>query len=130
MEKKLLFFAVLILCFFGARGQNNCASPTSLTSTLHLPNWHNVQLNWVAPVDSTQQTIQWSTTYATRIGMNAAADFTGVARFDTADLGSHAGRALTAVSFVPGEAQTTVCNYTIRVWIGGSFVNNTFTPGN
>jgi len=112
--------------------QNNCNAPTSLTASLHAPEWNNVLLNWNAAVDSTQQDIMWSTTtYSTRIGggEDVALDFTGAIRFTPTELATHSGQYLTSVSFIPGESQT-VCTYYVMVWQGGSVTNDTiFNPG-
>ena len=104
--------------------QSNCNAPTGLSASLHAPEWNNVLLNWNAVVDSSQADIMWSTTsYATRIGMNDTADFIGAVRFAVSDLTAYAGRYLTSVTFVPGEAQS-VCQYSIVVWQGGSVTND------
>ena len=128
MKKALLFLfvAVLMLSVQGF-AQNNCNAPSSLTASLHAPEWNNVLLNWNAAVDSTQQDIMWSTTtYSTRIGggEDVALDFTGAIRFTPTELATHSGQYLTSVSFIPGESQT-VCTYYVMVWQGGSVTNDT-----
>ena len=130
MKRILLFLlSVMLTISLTLQAQNTCTAPTNLTAGLHYPDWHNVNLNWNSVVDSSEATIKWSTTtLSTRIGLNAAGDFSGVVRFEPSDLTAYAGRYLTAVSFIPGEAQT-VCTYSIRVWQGGSFINNVFDPG-
>lgn len=130
MKRVLLFLlSVMLTMSLTLQAQNNCTAPTNLTAGVHYPDWNNVNLNWNPVVDSSEATIKWSTTtLSTRIGLNAAGDFSGVVRFEPSDLTAYAGRYLTAVSFIPGEAQT-VCTYSIRVWQGGSFINNVFDPG-
>lgn len=126
--KKVLFFvfAFMLLVPTLLWSQTTCTPPTNLSAVPHAPQWRNVQLNWLAPVDTTEQIIKWSTTYATRIGGGdgVAMDFKGFARFDTTDLAGLGGRILAAVSFVPGELQT-VCTYYIEIYKGGSM---TFNP--
>ena len=126
--KKVLFFvfAFILLVPTLLWSQTPCTPPTNLVATPHVPQWRNVQLNWLAPEDTTEQIIKWSTTYATRIGGgdNVAMDFKGFARFEVSDLTGIGGRGLAAVSFVPGELQT-VCTYYIEVYKGGSI---TFNP--
>ena len=127
MKKGLLFaFVVMLLVPTWLHSQSTCTPPTNLVAVPHAPQWRNVQFDWLAPVDTTEQIIRWSTTYATRIGGGdgVAMDFKGFARFDTADLAGLGGRMLAAVSFVPGELQT-VCTYYIEVYKGGSM---TFNP--
>ncbi|MCQ2283351.1 MAG: fibronectin type III domain-containing protein [Bacteroidales bacterium] len=129
MKKHLLLVLVLLMGIFSLRAQNSCTPPTGLNAHLHAPNWQNVNLTWNPVVDLTEANIQWSTTsYDTKIGADGPFDFTGVIRFEPSDLANYSGRSLTAVSFVPGETQS-VCTYSIRVWQGGSYSNNTFTPG-
>ena len=131
MKKRLLFLLVaFVMLSMNLFAQNNCNAPTGLTASKHAPEWNNILLSWNAIVDSTQQDIMWSTTtLATRIGADAAADFIGTVRFEPSDLSSYAGRYLTSVTFVPGEDQT-ICQYSIVVWQGGSVTNDSiFDPG-
>ncbi len=108
--------------------QSGCASPTGLSASLHAPEWNNIRLDWNGIVDSDEVTIYYANSYTTRVGMNAAADFVGAVRFTPTELANYGGKYLSAVSFVTGEAQT-VCTYSVRVWVGGSLVDTTFTPG-
>ena len=55
------------------------------------------------------------------IGTGAAADFDVAIRFEAADLEQYFGGYLTQVRFFPREA---ACDYSIRVWIGGSAYNS------
>ncbi len=135
MKRFLLFFlAVMLSLPVFMRAQNNCTPPYNLSTIMHVPNWRNVNLSWEAPVDSTEQIIKWSTTYATRIGGGdgVALDFKGFARFETSDLVGLDNRVLSAVSFVPGELQS-VCTYYIEIYQGGSVVisttDTTINPG-
>ena len=131
MKKRLLFLLVaFVMLLMNGFAQNNCNAPTGLTASKHAPEWNNILLNWNAIVDSTQQDIMWSTTtFSTRIGADAAADFIGAVRFEPSDLSSYAGRYLTSVTFVPGEDQT-ICQYSVVVWQGGSVTNDSvFDPG-
>ena len=129
--KKYLFLcltALMMLITMTGNAQSSCTSPTGLSASLHAPEWNNIQLNWNGIVDTDEVTIQYADSYTTRIGMNAAADFIGAVRFTPTELSEHAGKYLSAVSFVPGENQTT-CTFSIRVWTGGSLVDTVFDPG-
>ena len=118
----------MMLISMNGKAQSSCTSPTGLTASTHVPEWNNIQLNWNGIVDTDEVTIQYADSYTTRIGMNAAADFIGAVRFTPTELSEHAGKYLSAVSFVPGENQTT-CTFSIRVWTGGSLVDTVFDPG-
>ena len=114
----------------GIRAQSNCPAPTGLNTLLHTPNWNNVQLSWNPVIDSTAIDISWSTeNLDNSIGLNGPGDWCGVVRFEPSDLTDAAGLSLSSVSFIPTEAQS-VCSYSIKVWQGGSIINDTtFNPG-
>nr|MBC8479010.1 hypothetical protein [FCB group bacterium] len=54
------------------------------------------------------------------IGVDGAADFDVAIRFDTSQIAPFAGGQLTEVRFFPREE---LCEYAVRVWIGGSAFN-------
>ncbi|MCR4965008.1 MAG: fibronectin type III domain-containing protein [Bacteroidales bacterium] len=125
----LLLFSVMMLFAFSLHAQNTCAPPTNLTAALHMPDWNNVQLSWTGVEDTSAEQLSFCTTYSTRIGADAAADFIGAIRFEPTHLTPITGMKLTSVSFVPGEAQS-ICTYYVMVWQGGSLVNDSiFSPG-
>lgn len=130
MKQKLFFVMILLLSIMGIRAQSNCTAPTGLNTLLHTPNWNNVELNWNAVVDTTAIDISWSTeNLDANIGLNGPGDWCGVVRFEPSDLTDAAGLSLSSVSFIPAEAQS-VCSYSIKVWQGGSIINDTtFNPG-
>lgn len=130
MKQKLFFVMILLLSIMGIRAQSNCTAPTGLNTLLHTPNWNNVELNWNAVVDTTAIDISWSTeNLDVNIGLNGPGDWCGVVRFEPSDLTDAAGLSLSSVSFIPAEAQS-VCSYSIKVWQGGSIINDTtFNPG-
>lgn len=130
MKQKLFFVMILLLSIMGIRAQSNCPAPTGLNTLLHTPNWNNVELNWNAVVDTTAIDISWSTeNLDANIGLNGPGDWCGVVRFEPSDLTDAAGLSLSSVSFIPAEAQS-VCSYSIKVWQGGSIINDTtFNPG-
>jgi len=122
MKKFLLtLLAMVMLLPLTMHAQSTCTAPTGLTTSMHSPNWQNVQLNWNPVVNTTAQNMMWSTqTYSTRVGTDGAADFVGSIRFETTDLTAMSGYVLQSVAFVPGEAQS-VCTYYVEVWQGGSY---------
>lgn len=130
MKQKLFFVMILLLSIWGIRAQSNCPAPTGLNTLLHTPNWNNVQLSWNPVIDSTAIDISWSTeNLDNSIGLNGPGDWCGVVRFEPSDLTDAAGLSLSSVSFIPTEAQS-VCSYSIKVWQGGSIINDTtFNPG-
>lgn len=130
MKQKLFFVMILLLSIMGIRAQSNCPAPTGLNTLLHTPNWNNVQLSWNPVIDSTAIDISWSTeNLDNSIGLNGPGDWCGVVRFEPSDLTDAAGLSLSSVSFIPTEAQS-VCSYSIKVWQGGSIINDTtFNPG-
>lgn len=130
MKQKLFFVMILLLSIMGIRAQSNCPAPTGLNTLLHTPNWNNVQLSWNPVIDSTAIDILWSTrSLSTSIGLDGPGDFSGVVRFEPSDLVDVTGLSLTSVTFIPAEAQS-VCSYSIKVWQGGSIINDTtFNPG-
>lgn len=130
MKQKLFFVMILLLSIMGIRAQSNCPAPTGLNTLLHTPNWNNVQLSWNPVIDSTAIDISWSTeNLDVNIGLNGPGDWCGVVRFEPSDLTDAAGFSLSSVSFIPAEAQS-VCSYSIKVWQGGSIINDTtFNPG-
>lgn len=130
MKQKLFFVMILLLSIMGIRAQSNCPAPTGLNTLLHTPNWNNVQLSWNPVIDSTAIDISWSTeNLDNSIGLNGPGDWCGVVRFEPSDLTDAAGLSLSSVSFIPAEAQS-VCSYSIKVWQGGSIINDTtFNPG-
>ena len=130
MKQKLFFVMILLLSIMGIRAQSNCPAPTGLNTLLHTPNWNNVQLSWNPVIDSTAIDILWSTrSLSTSIGLDGPGDFSGVVRFEPSDLVDVTGLSLTSVTFIPTEAQS-VCSYSIKVWQGGSIINDTtFNPG-
>lgn len=130
MKQKLFFVMILLLSIMGIRAQSNCPAPTGLNTLLHTPNWNNVQLSWNPAIDSTAIDISWSTeNLDNSIGLNGPGDWCGVVRFEPSDLTDAAGLSLSSVSFIPAEAQS-VCSYSIKVWQGGSIINDTtFNPG-
>lgn len=130
MKQKLFFVMILLLSIMGIRAQSNCPAPTGLNTLLHTPNWNNVQLSWNPVIDSTAIDILWSTrSLSAQIGLNGPGDFTGVVRFEPSDLVDVTGLSLTSVTFIPHEPQT-ICTYYVKVWQGGSIINDTtFNPG-
>lgn len=130
MKQKLFFVMILLLSIMGIRAQSNCPAPTGLNTLLHTPNWNNVQLSWNPVIDSTAIDILWSTrSLSAQIGLNGPGDFTGVVRFEPSDLVDATGLSLTSVTFIPHEPQT-ICTYYVKVWQGGSIINDTtFNPG-
>lgn len=130
MKQKLFFVMILLLSIMGIRAQSNCTPPANFNAILHSPNWNNVELNWNAVVDTTAIDISWSTeNLDANIGLNGPGDWCGVVRFEPSDLTDAAGLSLSSVSFIPAEAQS-VCSYSIKVWQGGSIINDTtFNPG-
>lgn len=130
MKQKLFFVMILLLSIMGIRAQSNCPAPTGLNTLLHTPNWNNVQLSWNPVIDSTAIDILWSTrSLSAQIGLNGPGDFTGVVRFEPSDLVDATGLSLTSVTFIPHELQT-ICTYYVKVWQGGSIINDTtFNPG-
>ena len=130
MKQKLFFVMILLLSIMGIRAQSNCPAPTGLNTLLHTPNWNNVQLSWNPVIDSTAIDILWSTrSLSTSIGLDGPGDFSGVVRFEPSDLVDVTELSLTSVTFIPTEAQS-VCSYSIKVWQGGSIINDTtFNPG-
>lgn len=130
MKQKLFFVMILLLSIWGIRAQSNCPAPTGLNTLLHTPNWNNVQLSWNPVIDSTAIDILWSTrSLSAQIGLNGPGDFTGVVRFEPSDLVDVTGLSLTSVTFIPHEPQT-ICTYYVKVWQGGSIINDTtFNPG-
>ncbi|NOZ08407.1 MAG: T9SS type A sorting domain-containing protein, partial [FCB group bacterium] len=79
-----------------------------------------VDLDWSAPPQP-----EWigydDGTNADGIGTGGEADFDVAARFEGADLEDYFGGFLTQVRFFPREA---ACDYSVRVWIGGSAYNS------
>lgn len=130
MKQKLFFIMILLLSIMGIRAQSNCTPPANFNAILHSPNWNNVELSWNAVVDTTAIDISWSTeNLDANIGLNGPGDWCGVVRFEPSDLTDAAGLSLSSVSFIPAEAQS-VCSYSIKVWQGGSIINDTtFNPG-
>jgi len=132
--KKLVLFLFTAVMILSVRGfaQSNCNAPTGLAASLHAPEWNNVLLNWNAIEDSTQASIMWSTTTLyTRIGSTTGGNFIGTIRFTPTELASYAGRYLSSISFIPGNAADIApTTFTIKVWQGGSIVDDTvFNPG-
>lgn len=130
MKQKLFFVMILLLSIMGIRAQSNCPAPTGLNTLLHTPNWNNVQLSWNPVIDSTAIDILWSTrSLSAQIGLDGPGDFSGVVRFEPSDLVDATGLSLTSVTFIPHEPQT-ICTYYVKVWQGGSIINDTtFNPG-
>lgn len=130
MKQKLFFVMILLLSIMGIRAQSNCPAPTGLNTLLHTPNWNNVQLSWNPVIDTTAIDILWSTrSLSAQIGLDGPGDFSGVVRFEPSDLVDVTGLSLTSVTFIPHEPQT-ICTYYVKVWQGGSIINDTtFNPG-
>ncbi len=98
--------------------------PQNLTATV--VNGVDVELNWLAPVgDSSEMRWDNGSNY-TGIGTNSPLTFDVAIRFDTDDLGPFNGLTLTDVSFFPRYSD---CEYSIRVWVGGSVYGNNGNAG-
>lgn len=123
MKKHLLLVLVLIMSVLGLKAQNNCNPPTGLNATLHIPSWNNVSLNWNAVVDTTAIDLMWSTrTLSSSLGSSAGPiNFTGIVRFEPADMVDANGLTLNSVTFYP-SADPNICTYSIYVWQGGSIL--------
>ncbi len=123
MSKKLLFVAMLALIAVVAFAQP--WPPMNLEA--NVMNQTNVQLNWGAPQNPDSEELRWDDgVNDDGIGTNAAADFDVAARFDTSDLSEYDGMSLTQVGFFPRYQS---CEYSIRVWTGGSLNGTTLNPG-
>ncbi len=105
-------------------GPSDGDPPTNLTATV--VNDVDVELTWQAPTGEPGE-LRWDDGINYNgIGTNAAADFDVAIRFDTDDLASFNGLSLTEVSFFPRYED---CDYTIKVWTGGSCNGSSASDG-
>lgn len=129
MKKSLLLFLALFFGLLSLQGQTTCPSPTNMHAVMHYPAWSNVNLQWEAAPDPTQQDLKWSTTtMGTRIGLSSGpVNLTGAVRFEVSDIAALTHHSITAVRFVPGEDMDK-CQYTVKIWRGGVH-NSSYNAG-
>ncbi len=123
MSKKLLFVAALMLVAVIAFAQP--WPPMNLEADV--VDQTNVSLTWGAPQDPNSVELRYDDgVNYDGIGTNSANDFDVAIRFETSDLASYDGYALYQVGFFPRYAD---CEYSIRVWTGGSVNGTTINSG-
>ncbi len=81
------------------------------------PDWYTVGLKWDTPTE--EHALAYSgATMSGSIGQSAQAiDFSIASRWEPADLTTLDGQKITVVKFIPADKN---CNYSIRIWQGGS----------
>ncbi len=102
-------------------------SPTNLTAEIQ--NENEVHLAWNMPIlpdEGGEWLYHGSGIYEDGFGTGGAFTYTGVVRYDAADLANYGGASLTQMKFYPRNAAAT---YTLKVWTGGSYDGTTFVPG-
>ena len=118
MKKSFLFLIAALLAAVGAFAQ--CEAPSNFEAH---PYWNRVSLSWETSNMGFLDTLTYGDSYSTRIGTNDADTFTVAIRFTPSELSSANGQYLSHVAFIPGE--TTVHEFTIKVWVGGSHPDDT-----
>ena len=102
-------------------------APTNLVAEIQ--NENDVHLAWNMPIlpdEGGEWLWHGSGVYDDGFGTGNAFTYTGVVRYDAADLANYSGSELTQVKFYPRNAAAT---YTLKVWTGGSYDGTTFVPG-
>ncbi len=80
------------------------------------PDWYTVGLEWKSPTQ--EHTLAYSgSSMEGSIGQPQAIDFMIASRWEPADLTAMDGEKITVVKFIPADKN---CNYSIRIWQGGS----------
>ncbi len=107
-----------------AEGPGDGDPPTNLTATIE--NDEDIRLNWLAPTGEPAE-LRWDDgVNYNGIGSNSATTFDVAIRFDTDDLAGYNGLTLTEVSFYPRYED---CEYTVKVWAGGSVSGSSANEG-
>ena len=122
MKKFLLLLTLLCTTALGVMAQ--CDAPSNVEA---IPHWNRVNLSWESSRLGFLDTLTYGTNYSTRIGTNDADTFTVAVRFPTTALTDVNGQYLSHVGFVPGS--TTVHEFTIKIWVGGSHSGTTYNEG-
>ena len=102
-------------------------APTNLTAEIQ--NENDVHLAWNMPIlpdEGGEWLYHGSGVYEDGFGTGGAFTYTGVVRYDAADLANYGGASLTQMKFYPRNPAAT---YTLKVWTGGSYDGTTFVPG-